>query len=48
MPNEPKDVIIIVNGRRRTVPKNNELTVSQVVALAFDTPPRAACWAFRT
>lgn len=39
MPNEPQDVTIIVNGRQRSVPKNNELTVLQVVALAFDTPP---------
>jgi hypothetical protein len=34
-----KDVTIIVNGRQRTVPKNSELTVAQVVALAFDNPP---------
>lgn len=39
MSNEPKDVAIIVNGRQRTVPKNSELTVAQVVALAFDNPP---------
>lgn len=39
MSNEPKDVTIIVNGRQRTVPKNSELTVAQVVALAFDNPP---------
>ena len=39
MSNEPKDVTIIVNGRQRTVAKNSELTVAQVVALAFDTPP---------
>jgi hypothetical protein len=39
MSNESKDVTIIVNGRQRTVAKNSELTVAQVVALAFDTPP---------
>lgn len=39
MSNEPKDVTIIVNGRQRTVEKNSELTVAQVVAMAFDTPP---------
>lgn len=32
-------VIVIVNGRQRTVAKNSELTVAQVVAMAFDTPP---------
>ena len=39
MSNESKDVTIIVNGRQRTVSKNSELTVAQVVALAFDNPP---------
>lgn len=39
MSNEPKEVTIIVNGRQRSVPKNSELTVAQVVALAFDSPP---------
>ena len=34
-----KDIIIIVNGRQKPVPKNAELTVVQVVALAFDNPP---------
>lgn len=33
------NVNIIVNGRQRTVAKNSELTVAQVVALAFDNPP---------
>jgi len=33
------NVNIIVNGRQRSVPKNSELTVAQVVALAFDNPP---------
>lgn len=39
MSNESKDVNIIVNGRQRTVAKNSELTVAQVVAMAFDTVP---------
>jgi hypothetical protein len=39
MSNDNKDVTIIVNGRQRTVAKNSELTVPQVVALAFDQPP---------
>jgi hypothetical protein len=39
MSNETKDITIIVNGRQRTVAKNSELTVTQVVALAFDNPP---------
>lgn len=39
MSNDPKDVTIIVNGRQRTVAKNSELTVAQVLALAFDNPP---------
>lgn len=34
-----EEIIIVVNGRQRTVPKNSELTVAQVVALAFDNPP---------
>jgi hypothetical protein len=39
MSNEPKDITIIVNGRQRAVAKNSELTVAQLVAMAFDTPP---------
>lgn len=39
MPNESKDITIVVNGRQRTVAKNSELTVAQLVAMAFDTPP---------
>jgi len=39
MSNDNHDVTIIVNGRQRTVAKNSELSVSQVVALAFDQPP---------
>ncbi|BEP38674.1 hypothetical protein GmRootV59_52450 (plasmid) [Variovorax sp. V59] len=39
MSNESTEVTIIVNGRQRTVAKNSELTVAQLVAMAFDTPP---------
>lgn len=35
----PTTVVIIVNGRRKTVPKNEELTFEEIVALAFDNPP---------
>lgn len=34
-----EDITIVVNGRQRNVPKNSELTVAQVVAMAFDNPP---------
>jgi hypothetical protein len=33
-----KTVTIIVNGRSRSVPKD-ELSFAEIVALAFDTPP---------
>ncbi len=36
---EPKTVTIIVNGRVKTVPKNEQITFDQVVALAFPNPP---------
>jgi len=36
---EPKMVTIIVNGRPKMVPKNEDLTFEAVVALAFDNPP---------
>lgn len=36
---EPKSVTIIVNGRRKPVPKNDDLTFAEVVALAFENPP---------
>jgi hypothetical protein len=32
-------VTIIVNGREKPAEKNAELTVAQVIALAFDNPP---------
>ncbi|HXZ01113.1 MAG TPA: multiubiquitin domain-containing protein [Stellaceae bacterium] len=34
-----KTVVIIVNGRAKTVPKDEEITFDQVVALAFPNPP---------
>jgi hypothetical protein len=36
---EAKTVTIIVNGRAKTVPKNEEITFDQIVALAFPNPP---------
>lgn len=36
---EPKTVTIVVNGRQKTVPKNDDLTFAEVIALAFDNPP---------
>lgn len=36
---EPKSVTIIVNGRPKSVPKNDDLTFAEVVALAFENPP---------
>jgi len=36
---EAKTVTIIVNGRAKTVPKNEEITFDQLVALAFPNPP---------
>lgn len=36
---EPKTVTIIVNGRQKTVPKNDNLTFAEVIALAFENPP---------
>src|ERR1700687_3546266 len=36
---ESKTVTIIVNGRQKTVPKNEDITFEAFVALAFDTPP---------
>lgn len=35
----PKTVTIIVNGRQKTLPKKEELTFEEVVALAFENPP---------
>ena len=36
---QPKTVTIVVNGRQKTVPKNDDLTFAEVIALAFDNPP---------
>src|SRR5262249_11220348 len=36
---DAKTVTIIVNGRPKTVPKNEELSFDAVVALAFPNPP---------
>jgi hypothetical protein len=36
---ESKTVAIIVNGRQKTVPKNEELSFDAIIALAFDNPP---------
>jgi hypothetical protein len=38
-PGHDKTVTIIVNGRPKTVPKSEEITFEQVVALAFPNPP---------
>jgi hypothetical protein len=35
---EGKDITIIVNGREKVVPKT-DYTFSQIVELAYDTPP---------
>ena len=34
-----KEITIIVNGREKTVPKKEELTFEELVALAFENPP---------
>ncbi|EIM28577.1 multiubiquitin domain-containing protein [Microvirga lotononidis] len=34
-----KTVTIIINGRPKTIPKNDDLTFEEVVALAFENPP---------
>jgi Multiubiquitin len=36
---EPKTVTIIVNGRLKSVPKSNNLTFAEIIALAFENPP---------
>lgn len=38
MPENKKEVTIIVNGREKQFPKE-EISFAEVVALAFDTPP---------
>lgn len=39
--NEPKEIMIIVNTREKTVTKK-ELTFAEIIALAYDTPPAGA------
>lgn len=36
---KPNTVTIIVNGRAKSWPKNEDITFEQVVALAFPNPP---------
>lgn len=36
---DSKTIAIIVNGRPKIVPKNDDLTFEEIVALAFDNPP---------
>lgn len=40
---DPKTVTIIINGRPKTVPKNDDLTFEEIVALAFENPPTGEC-----
>ncbi len=35
---QPKTVTIVINGRAKTVPKKEELTFDEVIALAFENP----------
>ncbi len=35
----PKTVTIVINGRRKTLPKKEVLTFEEVIALAFENPP---------
>lgn len=36
---DPKTVTIVINGRPKSVLKNDDLTFEEIVALAFDNPP---------
>lgn len=40
---DPKTVTVIINGRPKTVPKNDDLTFEEIVALAFENPPTGEC-----
>lgn len=40
---DSKTITIIINGRPKTVPKNDELTFEEIVALAFENPPTGEC-----
>ncbi|MGS2724869.1 multiubiquitin domain-containing protein [Porticoccus sp. GXU_MW_L64] len=35
-----KTITVIVNGRNKEIPKNDDLTFDALVALAFDNPPK--------
>ena len=36
---DPKTLTIIINGRPKPVPKKEELSFEEVIALAFNNPP---------
>lgn len=36
---EPQTVTIIINGRKKPWPKNDDISFEEVVALAFPNPP---------
>jgi len=36
---DAKTVTIVINGRPRSVPKNEPLTFERIIQLAFETPP---------
>ena len=40
---ESKTITIIINGRPRTVPKNDDLTFEEIVAIALENPPTGEC-----
>ena len=40
---DSKTITIIINGRPKTVPKNDDLTFEEIVALAFENPPTGEC-----
>ena len=35
---DSKTVTIVINGRPRTIPKNDDLTFEEIIALAFENP----------
>jgi len=37
--NDNKMVTIYLNGRAKSLPKNHEITFSEAIQLAYDTPP---------
>lgn len=36
---QPKTITIIVNGREKTVEKNDQISSQELVSLAFENPP---------